>query len=127
MAELQFSFIPAPNDAPTNSIEYQQELLQFENAAHAQKLTIASRVTFQKFMGGQNVSLGEFTIKLAEIVVPALGTALGTIIGAWLQARSGRKVRLKVGEVEAEAQTVEDVEKLIARAQDIQRSRLGAC
>jgi len=36
-------------------------------------------------------------------------------------ARYGRKVRLKIGEIEAEAQTREEVEKLLARAQEIQQ------
>lgn len=50
-----------------------------------------------------------------------LGPMLGTAIGAWLHARYGRKVRLKIGEIEAEAQTVEEVETLLARAQEIQQ------
>jgi hypothetical protein len=40
-----------------------------------------------------------------------------------LASRSGRrKVRLKIGDIEAEAQTVKEVEKLLARAQEMQRS-----
>jgi hypothetical protein len=50
-------------------------------------------------------------------VVPALCAALG----AWLGSRNGRKVRIKIGDIEAEAQTREDVEALLARAQEIQQ------
>lgn len=59
--------------------------------------------------------LGEFFIKVGPTVWPILGTA----IGAWLHARYGRKVRLKVGDVEAEAETVGEVEKHLAKAQEI--------
>lgn len=56
-------------------------------------------------------------IKLAAIA----GTALGTVIGAWLHARFGRKVRLKIGDIEAESQTVDEVKKLIAYAMETQQ------
>jgi hypothetical protein len=46
---------------------------------------------------------------------------IGTFVGAWLHARYGRRVRLKVGELEAEAQTVKEVERLLALARDIQQ------
>ena len=115
--ELELAFIPVPDDAPFRSSEYQRELRQFENSAQLQGLAIASGVELRKVAGAETVYLGDFTIKLAVVV----GPALGTIIGAWLHARYGRKVRLKIGEIEAEAQTVEEVEKLLARAQEIQQ------
>ncbi len=62
------------------------------------------------------VYLGEFILKL----VGAGGLGLGTVIGAWLQAKYGRKVRLKVGETEAEAQTVEEAGTLLKLAQQQQ-------
>jgi hypothetical protein len=61
--------------------------------------------------------LGAFGLPLAIAAVPAFCTALG----AWLGSRNGRKVRLKIGDIEAEAQTREDVEALLARAQEIQQ------
>lgn len=61
---------------------------------------------------------GDFIIQAGQ-ALSSLG--LGGIIGAWLTAKYGRKVRLKVGEIEAEAHTPEEVEKLLARAQEIQQ------
>jgi hypothetical protein len=54
---------------------------------------------------------------LINAAVPALCTALGV----WLGSRNGRKVRIKVGDTEVEAQTPEEVEKLLAHAQQIQQ------
>ncbi len=56
--------------------------------------------------------LPEFLVTLG----PPTIAALAAIAGAWVQARYGRKVRLKVGDVEAEARTAEEVEKLFVRA-----------
>jgi hypothetical protein len=42
-------------------------------------------------------------------------------VGAWLNARYGRKVRLEIGDIKAEASTVKEVEALLALAQDTQR------
>jgi hypothetical protein len=61
--------------------------------------------------------LGDFAIKLAATV----GPVLGTVVGAWLHARYGRKVRLKIGDVEAEAQTIEEVQELLRRAEEFQQ------
>jgi hypothetical protein len=53
---------------------------------------------------------------LVQQVVTMAAPAATALIGAWLQARHGRKVRLKVGDVEAEAATVQEVEQLLERA-----------
>ena len=56
--------------------------------------------------------LGAVAQQVVTLSIPA-ATAL---IGAWLQARFGRKVRVKVGDVEVEAATPQEVEKLLERA-----------
>ena len=66
--------------------------------------------------------VGEFIITLA----PGLGPGLGTELGAWLQARHGRKVRVKLDEIEIEAQTPEQVETLLARLEGLRQSRKTA-
>ncbi|SAL85764.1 hypothetical protein AWB68_07796 [Caballeronia choica] len=61
---------------------------------------------------------------LAEFIIKELGpnliTALAAAAGVWISGRSGRKVRLKVGDIEAEARTIEEVEQLLKRAQAVQ-------
>jgi hypothetical protein len=48
--------------------------------------------------------LGTFTIEFAKAVGPSLA-AVGVAVAAWLQARYGRKARLKIGDIEAEARS----------------------
>jgi len=55
--------------------------------------------------------------------VTVLAAPLGAALGVWLKERYGRKVRLKVGDIEAEAGTTEEIEKLLARAQELQASQ----
>ena len=56
-------------------------------------------------------------IEHGKIALPALAG----ILGVWLHARYGRKVPLKIGDIEAEAQTAEEVEKLLDTAHEIQQ------
>jgi hypothetical protein len=62
-------------------------------------------------------------LRLKAVAPPASGVSgassdatLGTVLGLWLQTGSGRKARLKIGEIEAEAQSRGDVEELLAHA-----------
>jgi hypothetical protein len=55
---------------------------------------------------GPPAEVGEYIIT----PVPILGPAFGTVLGAWLQARHGRKLRVKLDDIEIEAQTPEQVE-----------------
>ena len=64
--------------------------------------------------------VGEFIVPLAQ-VVGTLG--VGGILVAWLQGRAGRKVRLKVGDIEAEARTAEEVEKLLLLAKQFRQDQ----
>ena len=74
------------------------------------------RMYFRDAIGGGASLLGEFLIPIAQVVVPALGVVL---VG-WLQGRAGRKVRLKVGDVEVEARTPEEVEFLLQHVKEFQ-------
>jgi hypothetical protein len=61
--------------------------------------------------------------EVVVILVPTAGPVLGTILGAWLQGRYGRKVRVKSGDVEVEAQTPQQVEALLSRLSQLQERK----
>ena len=71
---------------------------------------------------GSPAEVGEFIIT----PVPILGPMFGTVLGAWLQAQYGRKVRVKFDDIEIEAQTPEQVETLLARLEVLRQSRKAA-
>jgi hypothetical protein len=65
---------------------------------------------------GGGFSLGEFFA-----VLKTVSPALAVTVGAWLQKKYGRKVKLKYKDVEIEATTVEDVERLIKLIEERQK------
>jgi hypothetical protein len=51
-----------------------------------------------------------------EVLASAFGLVLTGILGAWLQSKAGRKVRIKDGDIEVEARTVDEAGKLLNMA-----------
>ncbi len=54
---------------------------------------------------------GEFNVTLAAGRNPAFGA----VLEAWLQARAGRKIRMRIGDLEMEAHAPEQIELLLSR------------
>jgi len=94
-----------------------QEANEFGKSFSSQGIEVEAGGTPRNWLPAGAEFLGDFLIKFA----PTVGPVLAAAGGAWLHAKYGRKIRLKIGDIEAEAQTVEEVEKLLAKAQEIQR------
>ena len=67
-------------------------------------------------------AVGGYTGEIA-VLIQAVSPLLTGILGAWLQSKAGRKVRLKVGDIEVEARTVEEADQLLQRVQALQASQ----
>jgi hypothetical protein len=111
--EAALKLLPAPEDSAPNSAEYQRALWDADRELRARGAKSQSIVFMQDDAEAGMTHLGEVVVKLA----PAAMTAIGAVAGAWLQARYGRKVRIKYrdahGDVEAEASTPKEVERLL--------------
>lgn len=117
--ELRLILKRAPDDRPLVNREYQKELADFYKSLRAAGIQCSSQpFAFDAADGGGGLS-GEFTLMASAIASFVTGGA--GVLGAWLHARYGRKVRLKIGEIEAEAQTVAEVEKLLKHAEEFQQ------
>ena len=90
--------IPAVED-DSQGLKYCEERLENSLRSHG---VISSGIVLPTLeaaaASGEVQSLGQ-----VGLVVISLAPVLGTLVGAWLQARYGREVRLKIGEIEAEA------------------------
>ncbi len=140
MKSIKLSVIPARDDPPFATKEYQEGLWDLDMRLSSLGLDVSSRAisntpkvskkrrlrdgtlkrvkpSARKYHVG--VHLGAFAIKASSASV----TALAAVLGAWLNARYGRKVRLKVGQIEAEAQSVEEVERLLESASLVSRPK----
>ena len=138
---FEIILVPAPDEIlPENLTKLQKEFAALPVNRKSSRLIIAvgavAGAAVGSVMGSSFiVTLGPLGI-LTAIIGGGAGAAVATVAGkivlkslptlqsaleTWLKAKYGRKVRLKVGELEAEAQTIEEVERLLARAQKIQQ------
>ena len=117
MDEMNISLRRAPDEGKDpRDPAFQAELGQFSRRLHIAGLKVSQRGMAFDSVEHLGYPLPEFTVAF----VSGASTVIGAALGAWLKGRYGRKARLKVGDIEAEAQTVEEVEKLLATAQAFQ-------
>jgi hypothetical protein len=116
--ELYFVLAGAPDES---ALSHQKELREVNRSVRSQSAEVWARsYAFDAIGGGGGLS-GEYGVLLSA-VGPALCGVLGTALGNYLGGRAGRKVRLRVGldgTIEAEAQTPEELEKILDLAQKI--------
>jgi hypothetical protein len=66
-----------------------------------------------------------FATVLMQYVLPVAQAVISPVVAAgvtaWLQGRANRKIRLKVGDLEVEAHTIEQVDQLLQRARELRR------
>jgi hypothetical protein len=80
-----------------------EELNEFSKSLRAAGVFYSQRGMFFDAVGAVGYSLPEFVLILSQTIVPTLGT----IIVVWLNGRSGRKISVKIRDVEVEAPTEE--------------------
>lgn len=119
----QVAVTPAPNEE-LFSPEFQDVLGGVLHGLQAQGLEVSVQMRFHDAADtGGMWSLGQFTIEGAKIVSPALTG----ILGAYLGARMGRKVKLKTGNIEVEAHSIEELQQLLKIADERERSGKEGC
>ena len=111
---LELTFLPAPDDNPLHSPEYQKGLRSLADALEAEGgVSVEIELMDGPSGGNQATYSGVFTMDGVSVQVNR-----GII--AWLKDHSGRQVRVGVGPVgrrpTAEAQNCEDVERLLTKA-----------
>lgn len=115
-SKLRVHLIPSPDDSALRSSEYQQAIRDFRDLLRAHGLKPSMRIQTMDAAAGNAPSILDGVFSLATASLPVVGTCLGF----WLKGHYGRRVRIefdKDGEVKkAEAQTVEDIEKLLKAA-----------
>jgi hypothetical protein len=105
----------APDDASVNDPEFQKELREFSRSLSAAGVAFSQRAMAFDSADALGFPLAEFVIKALS---PAVIPAAAAVCGAWVQARYGRKVRLKIGDIEVEGRTTEEIKTLLGQAAD---------
>ena len=115
--ELQITMIPSPEDMPWKSDPYQSELRNLGLTLRADGLDIHDIAPRAVSAGTPHPISGDWSINLGATLEPTLKAPLGT----WLQARRGRTVRLKIGAIEADIRTIEELSDVIRVAHCYQK------
>src|ERR1700689_2224507 len=106
MPDLTVTLIPAPDDPSLRTPAYQAELRRFHEHLTSNGVTVSTyAISLREAWAPESLPatyLGDFTIKLVGLIGPPLIAG----IAGWLHGRSGRRVRMKVGEIEVEAPTM---------------------
>lgn len=115
MERVEIVLRQAPDDPQVNDPEFQKELREFSKSMRDAGVTFSQRAMAFDSIDALGYPLAEFVLKSLG---PAAIAAVAAVSGAWVQARYGRKVRLKIGDVEAEGRTTEEIQSLLKQAAD---------
>lgn len=113
-AHVRISLLPGTEDPQITDRDYQIELQQFAQSLEEAGVSVISRKYMPEMKPGVlymalSGFLGEYGLPLAQVGIPAIGSASGV----WIGARGNRRVRVKIGDIEVEARTSEEVKHLL--------------
>jgi hypothetical protein len=117
MNRIEIVLRPAPDEPRVNDPKFQIELREFSRALRAAGVEYSQRGMAFDAADGGGFPLPEFVVVLTAAIAPLAG-----LCGAWLHAHYGRKVRIKIGDVEAEARTMQEVDELLKRAKQFRQT-----
>jgi hypothetical protein len=122
MDALKLEIIPirAADDPPLRSKVYQEELHALAEALKSEGFTVGATIELIEAAGGNSQDMATYLGLIVQLAHSPLAGVVATAVGAWLHARYGRKVRLKIGDIEAEAQTEKQLRSLLKQAEDYQ-------
>ena len=112
-----FALIPAPDEPATAGRHIPFPGRAIRRGASAPMCGSFLGSYERKSMGG--ISAGPLH-DLLSVLAPAVVGGAGAVVVGWLNSRSGRKVKMKVGDFEAEAGSVIELKKVIRLAQEYQ-------
>jgi hypothetical protein len=103
----------APDDPAESDPAYQRELAALLHSLRSNGIGVSARYDALGSERSTSGLSGAFVI-----TVPSLGPLFCTVIGEGLGSRYGRKAKVRIGDTEMEAQTVEELFRL---AKDYQK------
>jgi hypothetical protein len=111
---LELRLMPAPEE-DERAEAAQAEFRQVEAALEQGGNKVMPQVMIRKSIGAGSWLSGDFIVQL----LGAFG--IGSALTAWISAKLGRKVRIKIGDLEAEASTIKELETLLEKANEIRK------
>lgn len=112
--DLRIELLPSAGDPDWGSEAYQTAVAQVQEALICLNPHISCEMLVMESADSISLLFGVFHAALSRLAPGA-----GKVFESWFAAKTGRKVRLKVGDIEVEAHSVAEVERLLERAQEI--------
>ena len=116
--EIKFVLKRSPEDGPQFSREHQASIGEVFTAFENEGIKIQPRSFAMDAVNALGGATGEFLV-FAKVLGPAIVAALG----GWLAGRNGRKVKIKVGEIEVEANSVKELDEVLERVGKIKHEK----
>ena len=117
--EFTLDLVKAEDEPGGGDEAFQQELSRFGAALRADSIPYNQSALALDAVDAHGFPLPEFVVAMKVLGPPAI-TAIAGYAVAWIQGRSGRRVRIKIGEIEAEGRTIEEVTQLLEKAASFQ-------
>lgn len=114
-SSISFRLMRAPDDAAAFGADYQAELRVFKEQAEALGLKLSPRIAVFDSLSASGGLTGEFIVSVAQ----GVGPIVTTLVAVWISRKSGRKLRLKIGDTEFEGNTKEDIDFLMTKAKEL--------
>lgn len=109
MSKMEITLVPADDEPHFKDPQQQVAFKAFSDEAESTGASVMPYLYMQKSMDGGSWLTGTFILEALPYVSP-----LGTGLLGYLAAKMGRKVRVKIGDIEIEAGSPKEVEKLLA-------------
>lgn len=116
--KLEIELERGDDDPQENARAYQAELEKFKRPLNEAGIRYSQRALALDSVGAHGYPLGEFALQFVTAIAPIVSG----VLASWITAKYGRKVRVKFMDIEAEARSVEEVERLIDKVLAIQES-----
>lgn len=122
-AEVLFELVQAPDDEPAG-VGYKTELAAVSSTLRSNAIPFSQVSMAFDSADGMGFMLPEYVVLIKNLGPAAIG-GIATAFAAWVHARNGRKVRLKIGDFEGEAYSNEQIREQMEMAIEYQ-ARLKA-
>jgi hypothetical protein len=113
--QVTFILCAAPSDPHVSTQEFQTGLGDIAAALHASNIKYSQRIQMFDSVDVPGYGIGQYTLAYAAIAAPIFSAALV----AWLAGRAGRKLKIKVRDIELEANSPEEIDLLIQKALEL--------
>jgi hypothetical protein len=109
--------VPEADEPPVFSHDFQAEFRGVKASLSENGVQVEAPFMALDAVDAVSGYTGELLITFVQFV----GPAVGLVVGAWLHSKAGRKVKIKIGDVEIEATTKNslteaELEKILQRA-----------